>query len=281
MENWYWSLTEWRGEVAWLLLLMMAYLSLRFLFSARKETTFHKHRLVTCGLSTAALLPVGIHPSLGILPTLATVGLVCLACSAGASRSAWSQRFLTGTGLVFLLGSAGMAFSGYVLAMGSGPSMWPTASKHLSLFLMDNHQTTWERGTVISFGVPMAEAASDADTGWPAGRYQKRIIGLPGDWVAIEDYALKVNGQTVADCRPERALERFSNSTWLCAGQLGNVSYRMVWGDPEIWMNGRQNWHVPAGETLVLGDNLPESADSRYRGTVPLRWVSGRFFASW
>lgn len=281
MENWYWSLTEWRGEVAWLLLLMMVYLSLRFLFSARNGSTPRKHRLVTCGVSTAALVPIGIHPSLGILPTLVTVGLVCLACSAGSSRLVWGERLLTSTGLVLLLGSAGMAFSGYVLAMGSGPSMWPTASRHLSLFLMDNHQRTWERGTVVSFGVPMAEAAADANTGWPAGRYQKRIIGLPGDRVVMEDYALVINGITVADCRPEKALERLSNSTWLCAGRLNNVSYRMVWGAPEIWMNGRQEWRVPAGETLVLGDNLPESADSRYRGTVPLRWVSGRFFASW
>lgn len=269
--------------MAWGVLAVMSYVAIRCLLAARRATSVVRDRLLTCGIGTLALLPAGINPSLGILPPLTAIGLVFLA-SAAPHRAVWLNRFLLGIGLVMVLGTAIMASSGYILSLGSGPSMWPTTSRHLSLAIMKSQTDGFKRGDTISFGVPGSEASDDPESGWPVGRYHKRIIGLPGDHVLLDDYTIHLNGQTVADCHPEKALEvldTYNQTTWLCRGELDGKAYTLVWGTHDIWMNGRQEWALKEGEALVLGDNLPESADSRYRGAIPLRWVVGRFTSSW
>lgn len=280
MEQLIWTLTEWRGPLAWAILGVMSYISIRCLVAARGAEGAFRHRLVTCGAAIAMLLPAGIHPGLGILPPLTTLGVAFLA-SSSPGRSPGLRMALNGVGLGLVLVTAAMACSGYILSLGSGPSMWPNSSRHLSLALMKSQTSGFKRGDTVSFGVPGNEAAPDPETGWPTGRYHKRIIGLPGDRVETDDYTIRVNGNTIADCRPELAVETFKNSTWLCRGHLEGITYTMVWGDPEIWMNGRQQWEVEKDEVLVFGDNLPESADSRYRGPIRLRWLVGRFSSSW
>ena len=124
--------------------------------------------------------------------------------------------------------------------------------------------------TVISLQATSIRLTDDARMRTTATLLANRLIGQ-----------MWVNGNTIADCRPELAVETFKNSTWLCRGHLDGITYTMVWGDPEIWMNGRQQWEVKKDEVLVFGDNLPESADSRYRGPIRLRWLVGRFSSSW
>ena len=286
MESLVWRLVEWRGELALGLLAAIAYISVRCLLAARKAQGADRHRLLACGIAAALLLPAGIHPALGILPVLAILGITCLAAGM-PGKKAWVRRPLTAVGLVVLMGSAGCASTGQSLLLGSGPSMWPTSSRSMSLFLMERNTADYARGDLVTFGVPMSEAAPDEATGWPAGRYHKRLIGLPGDRVELDDYTIRVNGAKVADCHPEQALEALEgmhNYTWVCSGHAAghsDVAYRMVWGDPEIWMNGHQAWTLGPDEVLVLGDNLVESADSRYRGPIPQRWLVGRVSQSW
>lgn len=78
--------------------------------------------------------------------------------------------------------------------------------------------------------------------------FVKRVIGLPGDTVVIEDGVVKVNGE---------ALE-----------------------EPYVvFEDGRSNgpFEVPEGSLFVLGDNRPNSSDSRFGlGYIQLDHVVGR-----
>ncbi len=94
-----------------------------------------------------------------------------------------------------------------------------------------------DRKDVIVFNPPV----SDVDE-----PYIKRIIGLPGDVVRIE------NGQVIVNDLPLQ-------ETYIAA-------------PPEY--DG--TWSVPAGCVFVLGDNRNNSYDSHYWGVVALESVMGK-----
>lgn len=77
----------------------------------------------------------------------------------------------------------------------------------------------------------------------------KRVVGLGGDVVAIEDAVLVVDGRVVD--------EPFVDHDSIDATYFGPVT-------------------VPAGAVFVLGDNRSPSIDSRDYGAVPLEDVMGR-----
>ncbi len=74
----------------------------------------------------------------------------------------------------------------------------------------------------------------------------KRIIGLPGDTVTIQDGVLSINGAVV-------------NEPYINAPPAYNGS-----------------WPVSEGELFVLGDNRNDSRDSHQWGLLPLENVIGR-----
>jgi signal peptidase I len=76
--------------------------------------------------------------------------------------------------------------------------------------------------------------------------YIKRVIGLPGDQVEIEDDQVKVNGILIR--------EPYIKDTPLYSG----------------------SWQVPVDALFVLGDNRNYSSDSHLWGMVPLQNVIGR-----
>ena len=280
MNDIIWQLTQWRGELTWGIFAGMAYVAIRCAWAAKAHEGASRRLLLFCAAGIAVLTPIIIHPGLGIMPLLAAVGL-CVVATSAARKNPGPRRALMVTGLALLLGTSGMVSAGQVLNLSSGPSMWPTSPKGFSFLWIDRGSEPLRRGQQVEVHVPLAEAAPDPDTGWPAGRYHKRVVGLPGDQVRIDDYQISVNGTVVADCghpTPAQALPQYH--LWLCNGVFPStltdahpVHYQTVWGDPEIWMNGRQAWTVPQGQALVLGDNLVESADSRQRGLIPLQWI--------
>ena len=79
----------------------------------------------------------------------------------------------------------------------------------------------------------------------------KRIVGLPGDRVAVFDGVLFVNG--------ERWEEPYVNKLF-----PDNSSY-----GPET---------VPEGDIFVMGDNRANSRDSRFFGPVPVENIEGEAF---
>lgn len=86
----------------------------------------------------------------------------------------------------------------------------------------------------------------------------KRIVGLPGDTVAMTaQCVVTVNGQPVADSH--KHLDPTTDDPSGCTGAFDAVT-------------------VPAGQYFVMGDNRAHSEDSRAFGTVPRDKIVGRAF---
>lgn len=107
----------------------------------------------------------------------------------------------------------------------------------------------------------------------------KRVIGVPGDRVAMRNNVLYLNGiranyqpiginQLAGDANAQAACltERFGGTAHRVRLSLNAPSPRSSFV-PVV---------VPAGEYLMLGDNRDDSADSRYFGFFPRTEIMGR-----
>jgi signal peptidase I len=87
--------------------------------------------------------------------------------------------------------------------------------------------------------------------------FVKRIVGLPGDRLSIRD------GHVIRDGVPEKD------------------SY-IVPCDSSGQCNFPESITVPRGDYYMMGDNRPDSDDSRFWGPVPRAWIIGKaFFTYW
>ena len=90
--------------------------------------------------------------------------------------------------------------------------------------------------------------------------YLKRLVGLPGDQLRIAEGKLFVNGKHLP---------------------LENDAGPIVYTNPTkqsgyLMIKPEETVVVPEGNYFVLGDNSPNSADSRYWGFVPAASLKGR-----
>lgn len=107
-----------------------------------------------------------------------------------------------------------------------------------------------QRGDVVVFKAPMN----------PDFDYIKRIIGLPGDTITIQEGQVVINGQPLSD-------EYIQSDTVLLPGQ---------------YIREGKQATVGSNEFFVLGDNRSHSADSRQWGMVPKKDIIGKvFFRYW
>ncbi|WP_206952395.1 signal peptidase I [Trinickia acidisoli] len=107
----------------------------------------------------------------------------------------------------------------------------------------------------------------------------KRVIGVPGDVVALRDNVLYVNGVR-ADYRPLAKPPMHDvppGAGVYLTERFDGVSHvvRLSPMAPSP-MSSFGPVTVPAGEYLMLGDNRDDSADSRYFGFMPRKEVMGR-----
>ena len=128
----------------------------------------------------------------------------------------------------------------------SGASMEPTfqTGQYLIVDELTYHFEQPQRGQVIIFKYPLD----------PTQYFIKRIIGLPGETVNIK-------GGTVSITKTDGSTLNLPESYIKNIGNGADMSVT-----------------IPADQYFVMGDNRPESSDSRYWGLLPRGNIVGRAF---
>jgi signal peptidase I len=103
-----------------------------------------------------------------------------------------------------------------------------------------------ERGEVVVFHAP---AGID---------YIKRVIAVPGEKVKIENNKIYINGEELKEDYLQEVIDERAKN-----GQQYNSP-------------GLAETTVPEGSVFVLGDNRPNSQDSRMIGAIPYEEIVGR-----
>lgn len=134
----------------------------------------------------------------------------------------------------------------------SGSSMFPTF--HSGDYIITNKLSYRfgdpQRGQVVVFKNPREESQD----------FIKRIIGLPGERVKIQNGNLYING--------ERLKESYLNSN--------------ITTSPGAFLKEGEGVIVPEGRYIVMGDNRLASSDSREWGFVTKEEFIGKsFFRYW
>ena len=155
-------------------------------------------------------------------------------------------------------------------------SMEPTLGINQRILVnrIDTHLFNLHVGDIVVFHPPASETCADpgegdsgagqdatracdvAQTRESSQTYVKRVVGLPGDRLSI------VNGHVYRDGRPEK-----SSFTIPC-GDAGECNFRAT-------------ITIPKGDYYMMGDNRPDSLDSRYWGPVPKAWLIGKAFLTY
>ncbi len=115
----------------------------------------------------------------------------------------------------------------------------------------DPHQGANVAGTARAAACAVAQAKPSSQT------FIKRVVGLPGDRISVR------NGHVVRNGVAER--DRYIAAC-----------------DDQYACNFPATVTVPRGDYYMMGDNRPDSEDSRYWGPVPKAWIIGKaFFTYW
>ena len=103
------------------------------------------------------------------------------------------------------------------------------------------------------------DAAAACSVQWKQASTQtfiKRVVGLPGDHLSIVNGHVYRNGKRESD------------------------SYALPC-DGDSSCNFPQTITVPPGDYYMMGDNRPDSEDSRFWGPVPKAWIIGKAFLTY
>lgn len=125
------------------------------------------------------------------------------------------------------------------------------------------------RGDVVTFSSPAGGT-----------RLIKRIVGLPGDRIAVRDGVLVLNGQPLAPRDVQRRGETLAPG-WVvdalrATEDLGGHAHAVQHLPGLAVRRDFAETMVPAGHYFMLGDNRDNSEDSRFIGTVPREKLIGR-----
>ena len=160
------------------------------------------------------------------------------------------------------------------------PSMYPTLKQNQRLILNRWARTThddFERGDIVTFEAPSTSfvSAYEANLEYPVAKYEnepqgwwgkftyyvletgktsyiKRVIGLPGEHIKIENNHVYINGELLE--------EPYLEENVLTAS-LDGVYTDLV---------------VPEGTLFLMGDNRSQSTDSRRFGCIPISKIESK-----
>ncbi len=97
--------------------------------------------------------------------------------------------------------------------------------------------------------------------------YIKRLVGVPGDKIEIHPPVVYRNGKPITGAA---AFEKNAHEVGMFPGYTAGPT------NPQYFMHPGETITVPPHRFFAMGDNSPDSADSRYWGFVPAPDVVGR-----
>ena len=151
--------------------------------------------------------------------------------------------------------AVGIFFFIYLLIMRphkiSGQSMMPNFQdgEYLLTEKVTYYTRNPQRGDVVVFMPPVSTT----------DEFIKRVIGLPGERIMVEDGHVFINDKQLS--------ESYIKSDVMTTGGT--------------FLSDGQEYTVPEGEYFVLGDNRPNSSDSRYWGPITKKVMTGRAWISY
>jgi signal peptidase I len=135
------------------------------------------------------------------------------------------------------------------------------------------HLAEWsspQRGEIVVFYSPK-----------DGTRLVKRVIGLPGDRIALHANQLTINGQPVAwsdanETWSTYATPQEKREATVITETLGTARHPIISLPRQVALRDFAEVVVPAGQYFMMGDNRDRSFDSRYFGFVPRKQILGR-----
>lgn len=123
-----------------------------------------------------------------------------------------------------------------------------------------------ERGDIVVFEYPKDRSKN----------YVKRVVGLPGDRVAMRGGELYVNGERLEEDYVQHTQPGGDYYDHQFEWQKAHLASEV---DGSTYSPTRDDWGpilVPVGQYFVMGDNRDNSQDSRYWGFVDRNLIKGR-----
>jgi signal peptidase I len=133
-----------------------------------------------------------------------------------------------------------------------------------------------KRGQVIVFKYPEN----------PSVFYIKRLVGLPGDRVAIENGKIFINDEAAEISAFERSLPpgvEIDEDFQIFQEKLSGIEHliRISHSTLSQSSHAKTEWIIPENKYFFVGDNRDQSSDSRVWGTVSDELLIGRAWSIW
>ncbi|SFB20292.1 signal peptidase I [Lentibacillus halodurans] len=160
----------------------------------------------------------------------------------------WIKALLIAFGLFFVIRT--FFFAPIVV---DGPSMMPTLHDGDQMIV---NKFLYQMKEPERFDIVVFHASDRKD-------FIKRVVGLPGEHVAVENDTLYIDGEKVEEPFLQEQKEKMS-------------SYQTMTGDFQLENLPGEYETIPENHVLVLGDNRKNSTDSRILGLVSMDQMVGK-----